>query len=169
MDEFVESNECKVATEVPVGYILSFESTEQTLVFSDVVDGIDSKYYISAQHPFDKEDKIRNKTMQFAMSGKKEADIEGSHITGNVCAAAAFVEKCICQITGFKIPAKNENGNIVDIEYNPASRGDNRENKRVYTTLLASPFMQIVDGFLDTVAGRDTASSEMWNELKNAR
>ena len=89
--------------------------------------------------------------------------------------AYAFVEKCRYQITDFRLSIE-EDGKIKVRKYDSKNRGDNRSNREVYESILwmtksikslgDMSWWDVVEGFLDSVAGRETDTAEDFDDLK---
>jgi len=183
-------------TGVSVGFVIAMMDEEETLVWP----GTDGTYYITAKRCGVKdEDAIANTAMQLILPNRSSARGQEVEMVGSVAAGMAFVEKCVRQITAFRIPVKmrdHATGQVLqrDMVYNPANGGDNRENRRFYEFLadernrvtadtltpeqkaligvdadrLDVSARDMVEGFLDTVQGRNTPAQKDFERLGNA-
>lgn len=161
-----DASQSDAPTDVSEGYLLSMDDA---LVTWDIP-GWGGKYFIEAKHPGLGEDKVQRAAVKLNIQ-QGDNKVEDVRIIGDVATAQAFVEKCATQITSFCLPAQ-ENGKPTDKKWSPANEGDNRDNRRLYVRLLASKseiegkaFPELLAGFLDQVAGRDTPAREDYEAL----
>ncbi len=165
-------------------YLIVMERRPQTLypVASD------RSIFITAEHPGMAEDDITAAMMplSFQTAGKaqrrgrtqpQEEQMETMTVQGSIGTARAFVEKCRHQIIDFRLPIRETvDGDTVIRKYDSKNRGDNRSNREVYESILGMvepiaslegrSFWDVVEGFLDLVAGRETDVAEDFDDLK---
>ncbi|MDD3493888.1 MAG: hypothetical protein PHZ19_10380 [Candidatus Thermoplasmatota archaeon] len=165
--------------------------------------GSDGKYFITAKRcGLRDEDKIASSLMQFeaetAGGGKRRRQDAPVKMVGAIAVGRAFVEKCVHQIKGFRLPAtdKDRHGELLAIErqWNPANEGDNPDNRAFYAFMaderlrfpveklrpehvdivseeLSGEFVtarDLVEGWLDLLQGRDTDAQADFERLGNA-
>jgi len=154
-------------------YLVVMDQVEQTLYLPET----NEEAYIRARDPGMHEDQIAAAQMPLTMKGgrlraqkKNRGEIEDVVVTGNVAAASAFVAKCIYQITDYRLPVLKE-GKVAWRRFNPSNDGDNHENRQLYVRMLAPPkpgeppVADLIESFLDYVAGRGTPAQEDFEAL----
>jgi len=169
--------------DVSPDYLVVMEHRPQTLypVASD------KSIFITAVHPGMAEDDITAAMLPISwqtpgrargrrQAQTQEARAEAITIKGSVGTARAFVEKCRHQITDFRLPVMEKDGEVKVRKYDPKNGGDNRSNREVYEGILQSTqpieslgnqsLWDVVEGFLDSVAGRGTDAAEDFDDLK---
>ena len=164
-------------------YLIVMERRPQTLypIASD------KSVFITAVHPGMAEDDITAAMLGISWQspgrGKRSKrgqpqgeQSEAITMYGKTGAARGFVEKCYRQITDFRLLVQEENGEEGIRKYEPKNDGNNRSNREVYESILMSTqpikslgdqsYWDVVEGFLDSVAGRETDTAEDFDELK---
>ena len=146
----------------------------------------DKSVFITAVHPGVAEDDVTAATMPISWDtpGRtrrqrgqpQEEQLETITVRGSVGTARAFVMKCLRQITDFRLPVEERNGEVKIRKHDPRNNGDNRGNLEVYEHILTSvepldilaerTFWDVVEGFLDSVAGRGGDVAEDFEDLK---
>jgi len=169
--------------DVSPDYLIVMERRPQTLypVASD------KSIFITAVHPGMAEDDITAAMMGISWQAPgrdrhgKRGQPQGEQseaitMYGKTGAARGFVEKCYRQITDFRLLAMEENGEVGVRKYEPKNDGNNRSNREVYESILrmtepvesldGQSIWDVVEGFLDSVAGRETDTAEDFDDLK---
>jgi len=132
-------------------------------------------YFITARHPGIEEDEIAAAFFDFG--GLQETD-EAQVLTGDVYRIGGYLKKCVVQITAFCLPVTGINGDERQQVWDPKNGGDNEDNRTIYLRLL-DPALKVgpdeealgdmLQGFLDAVAGRGTEIAEKHEEQKKRR
>jgi hypothetical protein len=127
-------------------------------------------YFISAQHPGIREDEVTAAAFTLGGTQTKEGEVT---LTGDVRTAAAFITKCVVQITDFCLPVIDKTGQPADRKWDDTNDGDNEGNREMYARLNdaelvieGETFKDRLAGFLDAVANRGTEFAEKHEELK---
>jgi len=182
-DQQKEKSEPK--QDVAPDYLIVMERRPQTLypIASD------RSVFITAVHPGMAEDDITAAMLPISWQtsgqargrGRKQDQSQGEQaetitVRGSIGAARAFVEKCRHQITDFRLPVIEKEDEVSVRKYDSKNRGDNRSNREVYEGILQSTqaveslgersFWDVVEGFLDSVAGRESDAAEDFGDLK---
>jgi len=180
-EEEQKEEQSELKQDVSPDYLIVMERRPQTIypIASD------KSVYVTAQHPGLAEDDITAAMLPISWQtpagrgrGKaqpQEEQTETLTVRGSVGTARAFVEKCRHQITDFRLPVE-EKGEAKIRKYDSKNRGDNRSNREVYESLLwmtkplkslgERSFWDVVEGFLDSVAGRESDTAEDFDDLK---
>lgn len=168
-DKEKEKEQQPETEDVSEGYVLSMGVPRKTL---HLLDFRPEPGFIIAVHPGIHEDDIWAAgvplTMQ-APAGGKRAQVGNVMVTGNISAAKGFVAKCVYQIVDYSIPVQELDGRKRTRRWDSGNKGDNDANREVYAQLLQAPFRDIIEGFLDMMAGRDTETQHDFEELKNVQ
>lgn len=155
--------------DVSESYVLSMRTPQATLNLSE---SDPSKHYITAKHPGVNEDDIWATAVPLSMqapAGQNRAEMGNVTVTGNVSAAKGFIAKCVYQIVDYAIGVEELDGTVKVRRWDSANGGDNGVNREVYTQFLQAEHRDLVEGFLDMVAGRDTDAQRDFEELKKER
>jgi len=179
----VEQSEPK--QDVSLDYLIVMERQPQTLYPV----AADKSIFVTAEHPGMAEDDITAAMLPISWEtpgqargrGRKQAQsqeeqMETITVRGSIGTARGFVEKCRRQITDFRLPVMEKEGKVKIRKYNSKNRGDNRSNREVYEHILTATqsleslgersFWDVVEGFLDSVAGRESDVAEDFDDLK---
>jgi hypothetical protein len=123
-------------------------------------------YFIRAQHPGIREDEVTAAAFTLGGTQTKEGEVT---LTGDVRTAAAFITKCVVQIIGFCLPVIDKTGQPGERKWDDTNDGDNDGNREMYARLMdatlvigddGETFLEVVTGFLDSVADRGTEFAE---------
>lgn len=157
--------------EVSPGYLMVLGQKSETLYFPQL--GFDRSFYITARPTLLDEDKIsqeavvlkweqaapvaQNRAQRRHGGGEAAAPMQ---MQAAVSPNRAFVAKCAAQITDFRFPVIEQGERTPTIrKYNEANGGDNAANREIYETFLArgmEELRDLIEQFLDFVAGRGT-------------
>ena len=166
------------------GFMLSLEEAEGVLAWPGCTNG---DYYIHAKAPdFDGARKIERSQTGIRSGGNGATTGE---VIFEIDRYGAFVAKCQAQITDFRFPVIEQRGATEIIK----TFGMGRDNKAIYERLAVSQtkvplailaegavefadgekrdavsLRDLIEGFLDQMAGIDTASAKDYETLKNA-
>jgi len=175
-----QEEQSKPKQDVSPDYLVVMERRPQTLypVASD------KSIFITAVHPGMAEDDITAAMLPMSWQtpgrtrrrGQAQTQEETITVKGSVGTARAFVEKCRRQIIDFRLSVMEKDGEVKVRKYDPENGGDNRSNREVYEGILQSTqpieslggrsLWDVVEGFLDSVAGRGTDVAEDFDDLK---
>ena len=179
----VEQSEPK--QDVSLDYLIVMERQPQTLYPV----AADKSIFVTAEHPGMAEDDITAAMLPISWEtpgqargrGRKqdqsqEEQMETITVRGSIGTARGFVEKCRRQITDFRLPVMEKKGEVKVRKYDSKRGGDNRSNREVYEHILTATqpleslgersFWDVVEGFLDSVAGRESDVAEDFDDLK---
>lgn len=99
--------------------------------------------------------------------GKQQSqpeDTETLKMQAAISPGGAFVAKCLAQVTDYRFPVLERKASKPTYRtYNDRNRGDNEDNREIYEHLLqpgAESFRELIEQFLDYVAGRGTEAQE---------
>lgn len=99
--------------------------------------------------------------------GKQQSqpeEVETLHMKAAISPGGAFVAKCLAQITDYRIPVLEKGSSRPTFRtYSDRNRGDNDDNREIYEFLLqpgAESYRELIEQFLDYVAGRGTEAQE---------
>ena len=135
-------------------FLASLDDVPQTLSFPNTPGA-----FITAKHAGRDEDTISRNTFRF------RAATTGEGTDFSYQPHAGFLAKCESQIVGFSLPLR-EGGSVQTCSYDPANGGRNPSNRRVYEAIFRQrDLLQVVEGFLDYVGGRDTGASDHFARL----
>lgn len=152
--------------QVAPGFLFSMREAAYTMRFPQL--GFAPEYYVTAKPAGIGNDDIiaRGTDIRF---GDTKGTSGGSMF---LRPGAAFVGKCIVQITDFAIPVADEDGKHQTMRYKSENNGDNYHNRRLYERLLtkeAAEIRHLLEGFLDSIDGRDTDAQTDFDDAKNAQ
>ena len=155
--------------EVSRGFRLSAKPRIHTLHFEDLFsDDPDPRYYFVKARPLssDEEDEVVSATLEVSYE-RHGRQMEAS--MGTPRPNAAFIAKCRLQITDFRLPADDEEGNPCDVLYNERKGGKNDANEEIYERLrMQQTARERIEAFLDEVGGRSEEAEQDWNDLGNS-
>ena len=183
LEEEQKEEQSQPKQDVSPDYLIVMEHRPQTLypVASD------KSIFITAVHPGMAEDDVTAALMgvswQTPGQGKRgeRGQPQGEQsetitVHGSVGTARGFVEKCRRQITDFHLSVLEKDDKVKVRKHDSKNGGDNRSNREVYESLLwmtkpieslgGRSFWDVVEGFLDSVAGRETDVAEDFDDLK---
>lgn len=178
--------------QVSPGYaIVMFEVPVPPLQVYRFVERLDPKFFIQAQEPSE-EGKLRiqnaglkidaaavlgaggNRQERRGFARRNRQAVMGGGIDIN--ADAAFVQKCLEQITDFYMPTVVMGPDMkprpAEQRFDPANGGDNPANRGLYGLLLKrhnQQLQRLVEDYLDWAGGRTEDAIEDFNDLGNAR
>ena len=188
--ETFEVEQSEPQQDVSPDYLIVMERQPQTLYPV----AADKSIFVTAEHPGMAEDDITAAMLPISWEtpgqargrGRKQAQsqeeqMETITVRGSIGTARGFVEKCRRQITDFRLSVfetiedkKKKVGSIR--KYDSKNHGDNRSNREVYEHILTATqpleslgersFWDVVEGFLDSVAGRESDVAEDFDDLK---
>lgn len=179
LDELEESPEAVEEPEelVSEGYDLVMGGAEtQRLVIADYFKGADPDSFIEAKGTGLKEDQVIEAGTQISIGGgaggnraaRRANKRGGDRVTAIPRPNHAFMAKCRAQITDFCLQAKDpKTDEIVARRF-----GKPAENDAIYVLFLRpgnERMKDLVEGFLDKMAGRDTPTQEDFEALGNVR
>lgn len=170
-------------TEVSPSYMIVLGQRELTLRFPQF--DFTSEVYVRARPTLLEEDDIAQAAMAVRWEqkptpagsrkarrargerGKKQdqpEEVETLKMQAAISPGSAFVAKCLAQITDYRIPVLEKGASRSTFRtYNDRNRGDNDDNREIYEFLLqpgADSFREMIEQFLDYVAGRGTEAQE---------
>lgn len=143
--------------QVSAGFVASNVRDTHEFVFADHAEGtglqIPRDQHLFARRPdFDGEDDIAASGAKLRMKDRDQG------IMAELRVNAAFVAKCVAQITGYHLMIEDvkPSGEIVveARDYDPKNRGNCRANTKVYEMLAQCPFRSAIESWLDEIAGR---------------
>jgi len=108
---------------------------------------------------------IEMRDVKFGKDG--QPDLEQSKFVW-VTKGQTFVEKCMAQVTDFRLKVQEEDGTVRVRRFDTTNRGDNRINREVYEALRDVPeckFRTILNGAMDFVAGQTGPARRDFEEL----
>lgn len=165
------------STNVNPSYMFVIGQKELTLHFPQF--DYDPKVYVRAKPTLLEEDDIaqaafalqwEQKAMPANRQERRQARKKGIsgeealQMKASLSPGYAFVAKCIAQITDYQLPVREAGREDVQYRtYNGRNNGDNEANKEIYKNLLqpgAEAFRDLIEQFLDYVAGRGTEAQE---------
>lgn len=158
---------------IDTGYLVSMNDREATWFLDFLKPDDPQRYYVRAREPGLHEDDITNAGLNFSYDRHRPAKGDKTQVgemivTGNPMPVRQFLSKCRYQVTDFRLPGINNQGQAVEFTYNPANRGDNMENSSFFQHLYpVAALREEVEGFLDWVAGRRTEAAAEFEILKN--
>lgn len=178
-----DNEDRETLTEVSPSYMIVLGQREQTLRFPQFDFATD--VYVRARPTLLEEDDIAQAAMsvrweQKAVAGgnrkarrargdrsKKQeqpTEAETLRMQAAISPGSAFVAKCLAQITDYRFPVVERGSSKPTMrEFNDRNRGDNDDNREIYENLLqpgAEPYRELIEQFLDYVAGRGTEAQE---------
>ena len=182
-DSHPEEEQSVPKQDVSPDYLIVMERRPQTLypVASD------RSIFITAVHPGLAEDDITSALMGVSWQtpgqsrrgerGQPQGEqLETITVHGSVGTARGFVEKCLRQITDFRLPVLEKKGVAGIRKHDPKNGGENRSNREIYEHMLTATqplkslndrsWWDVIEGFLDSVAGRGTEVAEDFDDLK---
>lgn len=163
--------EVAASTQIDPGYLVSMDDRRATWFLDFLKPDEPQRYYISAREPGLREDDITNAGLNFSydrQTGPEKGKVGEMIVTGNPMPVRQFLAKCKFQVTDFRLPGIDKQGNHVDLAYNPANRGDNNENFNFFLRLYpVAPLREEIEAFLDWIAGRKSEAVEEFETLKN--
>jgi len=186
LEEEQKEEQSQPKQDVSPDYLVVMEHRPQTLY--PVVSN--ESIFITAVHPGMAEDDVTAALMGVSWQtpgqgrrgkrgerGQPQGEqLETITVHGSVGTARGFVEKCRRQITDFRLPVMEKKGEVKVRKYDSKNGGDNRSNREVYEHILTATqpiesleersFWDVVEGFLDSVAGRETDTAEDFDDLK---
>lgn len=175
--------------QVSDGYILVMEdATPDPLRLCDFVDGATDEFIQARVMPPDGMRKLRKAAMRTSMRGfaaapgnraerraqkgsAPAAEDGAQEIVLDMDPEGAFVEKCVLQITDYKLYEMRGGAKVARV-YDPKRSGDNDHNRATYERMLRpeyAKFQELVEGYLDYCDGRDNDAAEDFAALKNVR
>ena len=173
-----DDNELTTAEEETPGYrgallddfVLSLEDEPQVLRIHDFAPRNDPKYFISARHPGLNEDKVLRAGGGWVTPINRQAQrTQEVEQRLEQTPGAAFLAKCRYQIEDFLLPM---GPGKPDVGFDPSKGGWGERNQEVYRSILKQTgkggrlgLLEIVEGFLDFVAGRETMLAETYADL----
>lgn len=155
--------------DVSESYVVSMKVAQATL---NLPSPPSEKLFVTAVHPGIHEDDISAAAVPLSYNAGAESNqarIGGIVVSGGVAPAKGFVAKCTYQIVDYAIAVQELNGDERVRRWDSSKGGDNETNRQMYVQLLQAPFRDMIEGFLDMMAGRDTDAALDFEELKNAQ
>ena len=163
--------------EVSPAYMIVLDQREETLRFPQF--NYDRSFYVRARPTLLEEDRVAQEALslrweQAAPAGgnrsqRRAQGQRGKQTPGTdepllmqaaISPNRAFVAKCVAQVTDFRLPILERGATQPTVRtFNERREGDNESNREIYEYLLqrgATPFRQLIEQFLDFVAGRET-------------
>lgn len=153
---------------------------KQRLIIADYFKGASPESFIEAKGTGIKEDQVTAAAAHINISGggsggnraarrkNKREGRGGDDVLATPRPFHGFIAKCRVQITGFKLVAKmGSTGQIVTREF-----GDATQNDEIFVSWLQpgnERMKDLVEGFLDKLAGRDTPTQKDFEALGNVR
>lgn len=164
---------------VSEGYDLVMGGADtQRLVIADYFKGADADSFIEAKGTGLKEDQVIEAGTQISIGGgaggnRAARRAKGSKRGGDKVTAIprpnhAFLAKCRAQITDFCLKAKDPKSGAVVVR----RFGKPAENDEIFTLFMQpgnERMRDLVEGFLDKLAARDTPTQEDFEALGNVR
>lgn len=170
-------------TEVSPSYMIVLGQREMTLRFPQF--DFASDIYLRARPTLLEEDDIAQAAMAVQWEqkpvpsgsrkarrargerGKKQEqpeEVETLKMQAAISPGSAFVAKCLVQITDYRFPVVERGASKPTFRtYNDRNHGDNDDNREIYEHLLqpgAHAFRELIEQFLDYVAGRGTEAQQ---------
>lgn len=153
------------------------------LVISEYIPTAAADSFVQARATGVREDDIIAESSHYELKGmaggnrearraaRKGKDVQ-AQVVGTVSPQRAFLAKCRVQITDYRLKAREpqeQGGRVITRTYNAQNPGANDE---IYASWLLpgnERMRDLVEGYLDHVAGRGTPAEEDFEALGNAR
>jgi len=163
------------------------EQPVPALKIAAFADGAPAEWFVQAKHPRGDEAKIRDAGVGVTIDygpAQNRAQRRGKRVAEGQAAApkgimrqdpdAHFLAKCRYQITGFALPARKvgSDGSPTLTRFDIKDYGWNQGNIDVYEAVLYAPdqtFRNLLEDYLDWVAGRDLDTQYDFEALGNAQ
>lgn len=178
--EAMETDAAPVADYDISDFVVVMDEVEAPrLQLSKLRPGLPDDWFVQAKHPRGNEQKITDQgsrtELDYSDVKKKRTNGDGGGgVKGQVHfnPGAYFLAKCRYQIMDFALPLvpKGKTAQVL-MRYDSANGGANKSNQEVYEAILYSPkqgLREMIEDYLDAVAGREAGADYEWDALGNA-